>query len=432
MRDVARIDASWLLRLRWGAVLGQLAVIASARYLLFVPLPLAWLVALVGLEAGTNALLAVGIRKGRTLSERTVLAVMGFDILVLTGLLYLSGGTFNPFSFLYLVHIALAAIVLRPVWTWSLVALALASFGALFLFPAQRANHLEQMHLHVRGMWVAFAIAAAFIVYFVQRVTRALADREAELQRERARRERDARVTGFATLAAGAAHELSTPLATIAVVARELERSAAGEPARADAALIRGEVERCRAILAQLAFDSGVSHGEAPERIAIAALVDEALQGLVERDRVQVSWAENTVVEVPRRPMAQALRGVIKNALQAGGGVVRVHALRDADTVRVTVRDDGAGMAHEVLERLGEPFFTTKAAGEGMGLGIFLTRAILEQLGGSIGFESKPGCGTTAVLTLPAAAAIRRTGTAVCVRQDGGRDDHADLALARR
>src|SRR5262249_34698668 len=156
----------------------------------------------------------------------------------------------------------LSAIVLAPRRTWALVALSLVCFGALFALhtatPSEEmSSHLGHDQLHLRGMWVAFGVAATFIVYFVRRVTRALAEREAELTRQRTRGEK---LASLATLAAGAAHELATPLSTIAVVAKELERdvsarSPADQPLVEDARLIRDQVERCRAILLQMADD---------------------------------------------------------------------------------------------------------------------------------------------------------------------------------
>jgi two-component system sensor histidine kinase RegB len=336
-------------------------------------------------------------------------------------LLDLSGGPFNPFSALYLVHIALAAVVLRAGWTWALAGLAIACFGVLFVDhlwfptggePAQHPqHHIHDVRMHLEGMWAAFALAAGFIVYFVQRVTRALAAREAELVTARAASARHEKLTALATLAAGAAHELSTPLSTIAVAARELERHLsrieAGASSLEDARLIREQVARCRDILSQMASGAGAWHGESIVELAPAALVEEALEGLPGRERVRVEVDGRAREErelVPAHAFARAIRGVVKNALQASapGAEVRLGLAREAEAWRLSVVDSGAGMPAEVLARAGEPFFTTKAPGEGMGLGLFLTRAVLDQLGGRLVLDSAPSRGTTVVLTWPA------------------------------
>lgn len=424
MRDAQAIDLSWLLRLRWGAVVGQVAIILGAHFGLGMAQRLGPLFATIAVAAASNAALGLWARRERLIRERLLWAVMALDVVLLTVLLDLSGGPFNPFSALYLVHIALAAVVLRAGWTWGLTGLAIACFGALFVdhlwFPSRGSelssahhpqHHIHDVRMHLEGMWAAFALAAGFIVYFVQRVTRALAAREAELVAARAAAARHEKLTALGTLAAGAAHELSTPLSTIAVAARELERQLARTGAEAatleDVQLIREQVSRCRDILTQMTSDAGASQGESMVELAPAALVEEALEELPDRERVRTELDERTREErelVPAHAFARVIRGVVKNALQASppGTPVRLGLVREAEGWRLTVEDAGEGMTPEVLARAGEPFFTTKAPGEGMGLGLFLTRAVLEQLGGGLVLRSTPGHGTTVVLRWPA------------------------------
>ncbi|MBN1210024.1 MAG: HAMP domain-containing histidine kinase [Myxococcaceae bacterium] len=416
MREAHAINLSWLLRLRWGAVVGQGGLILFARLGMGMPLPLGPLFATVAVAAASNAALGFWARRPREIREWVLWAVMALDVALLTVLLDFSGGPFNPFSTLYLVHIALAAVVLRARWTWALVTLAAACFGALFVrhlwAPAGAAgpahHHIDDVRLHLEGMWLAFGLAAVFIVYFVQRVTRALAEREAELVAARAVTARNEKLAALATLAAGAAHELSTPLSTIAVVARELERraelSAAG---REDAQLIRQQVARCHDILAQMAADAGASRGEAFVAVTPSALLEGALEGLRGSERVRVEAegrCREETVSVPVRALTHAIRGVVKNALQASAKEqqVRLALAREATGWRLSVEDAGAGMPAEVLARAGEPFFTTKPPGEGMGLGLFLARAVLDQLGGRLELRSAPGQGTRVEMTWPA------------------------------
>jgi two-component system sensor histidine kinase RegB len=270
----------------------------------------------------------------------------------------------------------------------------------------------DHLALHLEGMWIAFGLAAGFIVYFVQRVTRALARRDQELADARAVALRAERLASLATLAAGAAHELSTPLSTIAVVTRELEleltRLSAGDPAIGDIRLIREQVERCRAILIQLAADAGESTGEDFTRFTIDLLVDEAMRGLSDAGRVRVSIARSmheVELLLPLRAVAQALRAVVKNALQASppDRDVVLHAEHTGSEWAIGVSDHGAGMTPDVLTRAFEPFFTTKPMGRGMGLGLFLARDVLQRVGGRVELRSESGAGTTASIWLPAA-----------------------------
>jgi two-component system sensor histidine kinase RegB len=295
--------------------------------------------------------------------------------------------------------------------------MSLVCFGSLFLLPSwpevvgghAQMQHSDHMHMHLQGMWVAFAVAAGFIVYFVQRVTRALAEREQQLSEARDLTARNERLASLATLAAGAAHELSTPLSTIAVVAKELEHQITGGggalDAVADARLIREQVTRCREILVQMTADAGESMGEASEPVPVSQLLQEALGGLRNPNTVQLATDSSDggqLLVVPRNPVAHAICNVLKNAQEASsGGWVEVRVFRLAGECCIEVSDRGSGMSPEILGRAGEPFFTTKDPGHGMGLGLFLSRAVFTRLGGRIELDSAPGRGTTVRLFLP-------------------------------
>lgn len=415
----ARINLEWLLKLRWGLLLGQAMVIAMAAYGLELALPVPVLLGLLALEGITNLAVRAWLGRARV-TEGTIGKLMLWDTLVLTGLLALSGGTHNPFTTLYLVNVALGTVLLPSRWMWSLLGFTLTAFGSLFLLQdvvlvpgLSRPDHAALMRLHINGMWVAFAVAAGFIVYFVQRVTRALEEREQELAQARAQHARREKVASLATLAAGAAHELSTPLSTIAVVSKEVERAltAAGtsEAVREDLRLIRQQVDRCRDVLVQMSADAGQTTGEAFHPMPLGRLVEDSLSELSGVERVRVELPEELSawrVQGPPRALARVVRGLVKNALQASppSRSVELRVVAGRGGARLEVRDGGAGMPAEILARAGEPFFTTKAPGEGMGLGLFLARTLAEQLGGSLELRSTPGQGTVASLALPVGA----------------------------
>ncbi|WP_163869997.1 sensor histidine kinase [Myxococcus eversor] len=415
----ARINLEWLLKLRWGLLLGQALVIAMAAYGLELALPVPVLLGLLALEGITNLAVRAWLGRARV-TEGTIGKLMLWDTLVLTGLLALSGGTHNPFTTLYLVNVALGTVLLPSRWMWSLLGFTLTAFGSLFLLQdvvlvpgLSRPDHAALMRLHINGMWVAFAVAAGFIVYFVQRVTRALEEREQELAQARAQHARREKVASLATLAAGAAHELSTPLSTIAVVSKEVERAltAAGtsEAVREDLRLIRQQVDRCRDVLVQMSADAGQTTGEAFHPMPLGRLVEDSLSELSGVERVRVELPEELSawrVQGPPRALARVVRGLVKNALQASppSRSVELRVVAGRGGARLEVRDGGAGMPAEILARAGEPFFTTKAPGEGMGLGLFLARTLAEQLGGSLELRSTPGQGTVASLALPVGA----------------------------
>jgi two-component system sensor histidine kinase RegB len=268
---------------------------------------------------------------------------------------------------------------------------------------------------HLQAMWVAFAIAAALIAYFGSRTVHALRDREVQLAQAQRIAAKSETLASLSTLAAGAAHELGTPLATIAVAARELENGLAEQRALlADARLIRDALERCRRIVEQMSARAGDTLGEVPESVSLHDVLGELREGIQGPDRarleVELGAGAPTEVVVPVRGLVQALASLLRNAFDAApvAGPVRLSVARDGDRLRFDVEDRGAGIPKEVLERVGEPFFTTKPAGRGMGLGVFLASAFADRWHGRLAIRSEPGAGTRAVLSIPLVAAEPR------------------------
>jgi two-component system, sensor histidine kinase RegB len=406
------IHSRWLNRLRWSAVVGQLVTVLSVRYLLDIMLPLYWLLGVIAVEAVVNLVAHSFERRGKGSGTTSTALMMLFDLMVLTTLLGLTGGPYNPFNFLYLVHIALAVVVLPPRWTWTLVAASLISSAALFVVhrPLHMAgDHGHAMDLHLAGMWAAFGVAAFFITLFVGRVTRELRLRRLQLDDARERKLRAEKLASLTTLAAGAAHELATPLSTIALVAKELEsaiRKSSQQDFLEDATLIRTEVQRCRHILDQLAADSGQVVGEVQREMSVEKMLEQTLGRLKNDPRLNVNLGKdvaNATVQLPLQNLTHALQAVVKNSLQASekGTRVDVSLQVDEQSLTITIADQGCGMSPAILARAAEPFFTSRETGEGMGLGLFLAHSTAETLGGRLNLESSPGNGTVATFTLP-------------------------------
>lgn len=398
----------WLSRLRWIVVGGGTAAVLVARAL-EAALPAAPMLAVLGAILASNVALG---RRATSANASILGATLIFDTLALTALLALSGGPSNPFSILFMVQITVAAVLLSRRWTWLVVGLSVACFGALFVvhkpLPAMsHGHHHGGFDLHLYGMFGAFALAAAAIAHVVTRIAEALRSREAELDLARRLAERNQRMAALTTLAGGAAHELGSPLATIAVAARELERAVRDDaPLADDVRLIRDEVGRCRRILDRMHNRATEEGGEAIESVTVATLVDALTESLsaprAARLRCQID-APSQALRVPKEAFVQALVNLVDNAFDASSpdATVDLAASLEGTSVRFSVTDRGSGMPEDVAARAIEPFFTTKAAGHGMGLGLFLAQNVVDRVGGALRLESQPGVGTSARLEVP-------------------------------
>jgi two-component system sensor histidine kinase RegB len=392
---------------------GQIALILTARFVFGVNIPLLWLALPLAVAAVRNLRLQ---RFSAAFSDRRILGILlTLDTLCLTAVLSLTGGPANPFTLLYLVQITLSAVILSKEWTWALGGLSVACFAFLFpvhtIVPVFEAHHTSQgFSVHLAGMWIAFAAASLVITVFIGKVSEALRKREQETLSLRDQVARDDRLSSIVTLAAGAAHELGTPLGTIAVASKDLELYATdvvqNRVVAEEARLIRAEVDRCRRILQQMSARGAQPLGETPVPLGLGEALDSVKQGFAaqERDMVTTEVAgESREVVLPPDATFQALTALVRNALDASDGdhTVLLSAECIGGKLRFTVQDSGCGMPRETLDRVAEPFFTTKPPGRGMGLGTFLVRAYAESLDGSLEFESDPGVGTKVILELP-------------------------------
>lgn len=281
------VTGRWLVRLRWAAVLAQVTGVGVAVQVLGLLLPLGPIAVVIILLAVSNAALGWWVSRERPAEPRVLGLVLGFDVTLLTTLLWLTGGTSNPFTTVYLVYIALAAVTLGSRWTWTIAALSVAGYAVLFAISPAADPHAihrpaDELSGHLAGMWVAFLSAAILIGFFVTRVREALDERERALAEARQVAAAQERLASLTTLAAGAAHELATPLATIAVASKELlrEAEASNNPALIeDAVLIRSQVERCRQILDHMSGRADASTADPAARQDPIAISDSAKRG---------------------------------------------------------------------------------------------------------------------------------------------------------
>ena len=423
--------ALWLLRLRWVAVVGQLTTICVVAFGLGYDIQLFPLLSLVSLTASTNALFwgwlnwfydRPGIESQSSKITALVVAAQVLDVLCLSGLLFFSGGVFNPFALFYFVNLAMAGLILPPTWAWFVALLCILSQSLLLMhylpLTAFGISFQDQVTLSSEARfayWISFASSTCVVTYFITMPMAELRQREKLLAEVERQKTRSQKLEALATLAAGAGHELASPLSTIAVVSKEMSRNMekmdVPQSLHNDIGLIRSELDRCREILNRMKSSAGEAAAEVLDPVSIEALFHEVQTGLRDASRVkfELDAAEKMQMAIlPVQALSLAIRNLIQNAIDASSEDAEVHVRMTANRQEwiIQIADTGHGMDPEILRRIGEPFFTTKEPGRGMGMGVFLSQNVVARLGGSMEFESVPEEGTTCTLHLPVSGQI--------------------------
>jgi two-component system sensor histidine kinase RegB len=420
------IALPWLVRLRWGYIVCQVVLIYLVILAYDIPAPRHLIAIILLFEVFSNAALHFLMIRDDEVTVGATFALFLLDALFLTALLFATGGAMNPFTFLYLVHVVLGAIVLPGKWPWMLGVWTALLYLLLFLpvsetvIPLPGADYIltgpictmvsdsgGPLRLHLQGMWVAFAVTAFFIVLFAGKIQVALAQQEATKEQLKDEKQRGEKLASLASLAAGAAHELSTPLATIAVASGDMIYTLKGSDQREameDAKLIKEQVAQCKEILYEMTAGAGELLGEELKKFPAQEAAQEVVESFTgsERRRIVMNIAPNVSEHLflPFRTFCRTLRSLVKNGLEASSHpeVVTVNWVKRGTMLFLEVVDGGEGMDEETVQRSLEPFFTTK--GDGMGLGLFLANTMAERFNGKLDIQSKPEAGTTVTLSL--------------------------------
>ena len=424
LRAHAGLRVQTLVRLRWLAILGQLVALLVVRYQLGFALPFWPALFLVLLSVWLNIVLLLRFPAGARLGENAATGVLAFDIAQLALLLYLTGGLANPFALLFLAPVTVSATVLSTRRTLILGGLTLALASALVVFhqplPWYPDKPLHLPRLYIFGMWMALASGIAFTGLYVHRIAREARQMEAALAATELALARQQQLYALDGLAAAAAHELSTPLATIAVVSQELRRSCLQDCAPdddaekkmvcEDLALIAEQAARCREILARLADHRSGRRDTMLAQVKISALLEEIVGPLRGPDLAIVldvgpdNGGGDREPVIRRDPgLLYGLSNIIENACDFAEAEVRITARWDEERISLTIADDGPGFAEDIISRLGEPYVTTRGhrlhrlvdtdeedPGSGMGLGFFIAKTLLERTRATISIANRP------------------------------------------
>ena len=411
------INARRLLVLRNVEIVAQLAVIGLAIQVLGMSLPLPALLTIVTLFALFNLATWMRLRHARTVSTNEFFFQVTADVVELTALLYFSGGSTNPFISLYLLPLVIVAATLPAKYAWRIAALTIGCYSLLLFYyvplPKAARVYITDFHLHIFGMWFGFIVSVSLIIFFVMTMANTLRERDRILAKTREKALRDEHLVALGTLAAGTAHELGTPLATMAVLAAEMAQEYADTPDLGEKTrILREQTIRCKEILSTLSAKTGASRAESGRRLALDRYLETLLsEWHTTRPDVTLRRRLGGPRPAPHivadKTLDQAIMNVLNNAADASPDSVEVNVRWSPDRLEVDVCDRGPGLAPGTEARIGTPFFTTKQHGQGLGL--FLAHAVLNRFGGSLRHSSRDGGGTCTRIVLPVAKILAET-----------------------
>lgn len=405
-----------LIAVRWIGIAGQIGAIAVATLLLGYDLPLQASAATIGASVLLNVWAIKKVQRGPTIRDRVAAGYLAFDILQLALLLYLTGGLLNPFTMLLLAPLTVGAAILRRRLIIALAVLLVCS-ASFLAFAPQRLPWSQAPFppIYLFGIWMALILSALFKALYTYSIATGTAQITAALQETQLALSRTQKLAAVGALAAAAAHELGTPLSTIAVVAKELARDMPqGSEHAEDAALLLSQVDRCRRILADLAQrpDRSGDISKPFNSVGLQTLLTMIAEPY-QKEHIALRYnnaPENEGTEPQLRPLPELQHGLanlLQNAMQFAKSQVELQLAWRPDFLQIKILDDGPGIPPAILDRVGEPYISSRTSQDGhMGLGIFIALNLLEKIGASVEYDNLPQGGTATIVTWQGAAAL--------------------------
>ncbi len=388
----------------------QCLTFALALWVLEMQLPWMEMVAVVVLLAAINLATWVRLRHNWPVSSIEFFAQLLVDVLALSALLYFSGGSTNPFISLYLLPLTIAAAALPWTYTWVMAAITISCYTLLLFYyvplPHDHSEHNSEFNLHVSGMWLAFVLSTVLIAWFVVKMGISIRERDKDLALAREQALRNEQIIALGTLAAGAAHELGTPLATMAVVTGELQKEyPENSEFQHDIKILRDQILHCKRTLTQLLADVGQARAEDAGGQAVDRFLQQVLdKWQLMRPMVKFSYRSGGVQPAPQilgaHLLSQSILNLLNNAADASLDRIEIESSWDQQELLLEILDYGKGLSEEAAQRAGQAFFTSKP-GQGFGIGLFLANANIERFGGSVSLTNREGGGARTQVRLP-------------------------------
>jgi two-component system sensor histidine kinase RegB len=409
--NATRLNMQRLIMLR-GVVMACLSLVIFSLYQASIPMPYTpLLLAITGL--GLLSVIAWWrLRKTAQTTQRELLMQLFGDIVALSILFYFSGGYSNPFIWMYLLPITVAAVALRAFYAWLIAALSIACYTMLMFYHIplshlhMHTNGDAKLDIHLVGMWIGFVVSAIIVAIFIARIGQNLRDYDKKIAEVREKALESERMLALGTLATSAAHELGTPLATMAVVSKELMKDYVNQPELLlQISILQKQVSRCKEILSSITRNAGQARANAGQGLPLRDFLQDAIQRW--RD---TRPATELVVNIPSsafdpiivmdRTLTQALQNMLDNAADESPERVLFNAEWNEKMLKIQIRDFGKGLSAETKKMLGTPFFTSKND-EGMGLGVYLTQTTLARYDGELSLINHTEGGVLTSVKLP-------------------------------
>jgi two-component system, sensor histidine kinase RegB len=409
-----RENMQQLIQLRWMAVLGQVITIAVVHFGLRIRLPLHDMSIVVLFLVAFNAASLLRLRFSSEVTNNMLFVSLLVDVATLTAQLYLSGGTSNPFAFLYLLQVILGAVLLRAWTVWTIVVVTTLCLAGLTVFyrplAFAPADSGRLSGPYIQGLLLCFTLNAALLVFFITRINRNLRARDARLVYLRERAAEEEHIVRMGLLASGAAHELGTPLSTLSVILgdwRRMPQFNSSPDLLQEIDEMQTQVTRCKGIVGGILLSAGEARGESPVETTVRTFLDDLIAEWSATRSVGKFSYENRfggdVTIVSDSALKQMIYNVLDNAVEASPTWVGFDVSREDDRLMIVVKDAGPGFPPEILAQLGKPYQSTKGR-PGAGLGLFLVANVARTLGGRVVAQNRPEGGAMVTLTLPLSA----------------------------
>jgi len=403
-----------LIHLRWLAVFGQIATIALVVGGFGIRLPVLSMAFVLAVLIAFNIASHLRWHEETKVSNRALFFALLVDVAILTAQLYLSGGTSNPFIFLYLLQVILSAVLLEVWSTWLIVAisglclLGLSKFSHPLLLPSDNNGGMPE--LYIDGMIICFLLNAGLLVFFLTRISGNLKVRDVQLADARQRSTEEEHIVKMGLLASGAAHELGTPLATMSVILgdwRRMPEFSNNPDLIEDLSEMQRQLQRCKTTLSSILLSAGEARGESSVKTTINTFLKQLVEDFRTTRPVQTFIFENQIQQdVPvvfDSALKQMICNVLDNALEASPAWLALTVSRDADVLVIVVTDTGPGFLPSILENLGQAYQSTKGR-PGSGLGIYFVVNVVRKLGGSVIARNRQDGGAVVKIELPLSA----------------------------